>query len=988
MGQLVVAAAGAAIGFAVGGPAGAKWGWALGSMAGGALLAEDVEGPRLGDLRVTGTEYGATIPWVAGSPRIAGQIVWASPKRETANTQSAKGGPEQTTYTYDCDLLILLTENEIAGVSRIWSNSELVWNGTTTKSGVWGGFTVYTGAADQLPDPTYEAAVGVGNAPAYRGRGYVVITGLQLGGGGAIPNLTFELNAGAYADPYIDYVEMLLYCGEAGFLTESAPKNAGRVITTYGTGTQAAGGEFGDCLSITSAGIGGLQLTYGELTVVDAGQDFTMEFSIFVPDAFPTNPFGTPFIHTGVTTSGLAIRLRPNGLIEFGTKSQGEFLTTATPVSLDRWHRIAFSRTANVLYAFVDGNLDAQVANSLQIGTTGTSDDDFYVGSGKTLTLNVKLDSFRFTRGVGRYTDSYTLINGNFGTDAPTDSGYTFDALQNSTGSVVNSLTQRCGYELGDVDFSELPVEQLCRGLAISNVSSTRATLDVLKSAYFFEASKSDKIYIRPRATTPVATISYAELGAGTDAGGSDQAFELTKSNDLEVPAQIALSYANMAGDYNSATEYSDRVLSQQETISGVQLPLGLLPAEAKAIADGLIIDAASSVVRATLRVPLKYAYIEPGDVFNAVNDDGRTYRLRVQTKRDSLTLIELECVLDDVGALDSAAVTDAGYTEAAVVQVAASEFEALDIPILRDADNGPGYYIGVAPDVQTDPYEWKGALVARSWDDVSYSELFQATTASVMGACSTTLGNWTGGNVWDEANTLTVVTTGGELASSTKAALQLDPTLNVAAIGSQASGWEIVRFVNATLTAANTYLLSGLHRGFRGTEWRMASHGAGEQFVLLNAGVGHVQSQTNQIGLERHIKAVTFGLLLSSATSEAFTDTGVALKPFSPANPVALASGSDLVVTWQRRTRVSYTYLGATPTVPLGESAEQYRVRIYDGATLVRTDTVTAPTYTYTAANLASDGFASTDPVTFEICQVSEIVGAGYPATIQGTAP
>jgi hypothetical protein len=203
MAQLVVAAAGAAIGGSlitgtVLGMTGASLGWMAGSMLGSALFSkgQHQQGPTLDDLRVAGTEYGQTIPWVAGSPRIAGQIVWASDRREIANTQKVGkggGGSKVTTYTYEVDLLILLTENQIAGVSRIWSNGELVWNGTTTKDGVWSDLTIYTGASDQLPDPIYEAAVGVGNAPAYRGRGYVVIQSLQLGSSGAIPNLTFEV---------------------------------------------------------------------------------------------------------------------------------------------------------------------------------------------------------------------------------------------------------------------------------------------------------------------------------------------------------------------------------------------------------------------------------------------------------------------------------------------------------------------------------------------------------------------------------------------------------------------------------------------------------------------------------------------------------------------------------------------------------------------------------------------------------------------------
>lgn len=530
----------------------------------------------------------------------------------------------------------------------------------------------------------------------------------------------------------------------------------------------------------------------------------------------------------------------------------------------------------------------------------------------------------------------------------------------------------------------------MVRGLAISNVSPSRSTLDVLKTAYFLEASASDKIYIRPRATTPVATIPWADLGAAEDATSDAEPLALTMANDLEIPGQVALSYPNMAGDYQTATEHSDRLLSGQESVQAMQMPVGMLPAEAKALADALLFDQVAGMTKTTIRLPLRYAYIEPGDVIEAVNFDGRSYRLRVQVKRDTLSIIELDCVLDDVGALDSAAVTDTGYiTTAAPVRVAPTVFEALDIPLLRDADNSPGYYVAVGADRLSADDEWKGALVARSWDDTSYAELFRATDEGVLATCSTTLGDWTGGNVWDESNTLTVVTSGGELASSTRSAMQADETLNVLAVGSQATGWELLRFRRAELVSPNTYRLSGFLRGFRGTEWRMGGHAAGEQAVLLDAALRRATSQTSQIGLARYIKAVTFGQILANVDSELFVDTGEALRPWAPVHPVALADDDgDLLVTWQRRTRRSYRYDGDSPTVPLGEATEAYRVRVYDGATLVRTATATEPAYLYTAAELAADGFAPGDPVTFEICQVSETVGAGRPAICTGVAP
>ena len=197
MAQLVVSAVGAGVGFLVGGPAGAKVGWLAGALVGAYAFAETQkqEGPRLSDLKITGTDYGEPLPWVQGSPRIAGQITWASERREHKHTESQGkgGGAESTSYTYTCDLLILLSENPIAGIARTWANNEVVYAQGAVKDGFWREMRVYTGSADQMPDPLYEAAVGVGNAPAYRGHGYVVIENLDLGASGNIPNLTFEL---------------------------------------------------------------------------------------------------------------------------------------------------------------------------------------------------------------------------------------------------------------------------------------------------------------------------------------------------------------------------------------------------------------------------------------------------------------------------------------------------------------------------------------------------------------------------------------------------------------------------------------------------------------------------------------------------------------------------------------------------------------------------------------------------------------------------
>jgi hypothetical protein len=210
MARLVVGVAGGIAGYFLSGgnPLGALQGFTLAyGLSAGLDPNKKVLGPKLDDLKAPKASYGTPIAYIEGAPRLAGNYIWASDKREIANTTTTggKGGPgvDSTTFTYEIDVLIELAINRCQAIRRVWSNGKLVWsNGddaddetlaasSTTNS--WRDIRFYNGADDQLPDPTYEAAVGVGNAPAYRQRTTVMIEGLNLGGSGQLPVLSFEV---------------------------------------------------------------------------------------------------------------------------------------------------------------------------------------------------------------------------------------------------------------------------------------------------------------------------------------------------------------------------------------------------------------------------------------------------------------------------------------------------------------------------------------------------------------------------------------------------------------------------------------------------------------------------------------------------------------------------------------------------------------------------------------------------------------------------
>lgn len=203
MGDTATAIAGAAVGFAIGGPAGAKWGWAIGSTIGAIAFGggPDQEGPRLGDLQIQDSSYGKPIPIIYGRDRISGNIIWSKPLEEVENEESGKGGPTSTTYNYFATFALGLCEGEIVGVRRIWINNKLVYKYTSdatveellASNAKIDGITVYTGSETQDPDPLIQAHKGADNTPAFRGLAYLVFDRLDVGNSGQIPNITVEV---------------------------------------------------------------------------------------------------------------------------------------------------------------------------------------------------------------------------------------------------------------------------------------------------------------------------------------------------------------------------------------------------------------------------------------------------------------------------------------------------------------------------------------------------------------------------------------------------------------------------------------------------------------------------------------------------------------------------------------------------------------------------------------------------------------------------
>ena len=564
---------------------------------------------------------------------------------------------------------------------------------------------------------------------------------------------------------------------------------------------------------------------------------------------------------------------------------------------------------------------------------------------------------------------------------------FRFDALTKTcptVQSVVEALCTRAGLSAAQVDATAL--SSITRGvccLPISQIAATRQALEVLMTNYFFELTVSDKLYFIPRGGSSQATLAYNDLGASTSEEPSE-ALALREVNEIEIPAQVALTYINLDNDYQQDTQYSDRLISANpSTVNPVQIPLGLTPSEAKQVADVMLMDQSASRATASIAVLGEYVRLEPTDVITVTGADASTFRMRIVQKTDSYPLLEYDLVMDDASVLVSQGITSADYTSStSVAGAAVTLLRLLDIPILQDSDDNVGFYVAA----RGSSTPWPGAIVFDSNDNVEYAQQATVAESAVAGVATTRLNNWHGPRVVDEVSRVTVNVSAGTLSSSTR-----DVVLNSFLVNAMLIGDEIVQFITATLDAPGVYTLSGFLRGGRGTEWAMTSHVLGERVVLLRpAGIRRLQQTTTQLGASRYYKAVTIGRTISTASPNIFINTGVGLLPFAPVDGrIAWDASNNATITWQARTRLSVRTIGTLGiNIPPSEFPEAYEVDIMSEAspqTVLRTISVSTPSASYSSADQTADGLTPGNPFTAIVYQISATVGRGYGTEFTG---
>jgi hypothetical protein len=1040
-GQVVGGIVGATVGFfAAGGPAGAVYGAQIGMSIGGLLdppKGPTVEGPRLNDLTVQTSTYGQFIPRTYGTIGLSGNVFWLENNKikEVVKKKKSggKGGGSSTTvktYTYFATFAVGLCEGPIAGVRRIWVGPDLVYDAGSNdletiiaSNQASSKFTIYLGTDTQQPDPRMQAEMGVANCPAYRGIAYIVVKDLALADYG---------NSVAGAQIKVEVVNSQS-APSTRKLVEASPITAagspqpgylqsGSIVDIDGAGAYAMNGVFGGPTSY-SINLNG----YASIPMAVGATDIYSNTRSLISDSADFAGWLGNVLNAYITTNGIIYSGAINQTTGQIVKKDGQFYyfeeggsiarkcsTSPDPLTIKNYtiqpsvahcvygnYAYGLSPGYSMLYAWniLDFTLSYSIPidSSIFLGTSGetisyTDGSKIYIAMAassveRVISVNVSSGEVSIygdfeiwpgnnSKGAIRVSGNIyqRLYYGDVGTSYKNTITYRTFQLEFSAGqdvtlsSIISSEAKRSSL-IKPADINTAGLTDAVTGFKVTATGSIRNAIEPLRGAWPFDVVQSGyNIKATTRGSASVVTIPVGELAIDT---------QLTESREMDsqLPQNVTVKYIDRDRDYDVNEQRAQRDNTEAVNSLVVDLPVVLSATQSAQVAEKLIRIYALEKSDFSFVLPAPYRYLEPGDVITIATSDA-DFVLRLMSVNYTADG-RLECAARPSSAsmYTSIAPGDMGQSGGATIPLAGSTVGIIiDCPVIdEELQNAPGFasaFTGYSGG-------WPGGILYRTADGgQTWTDLQAFTGKSTAGYAQSPL-SVNAGNIIQKGGSLTVSLISGALESVTEA--QMLNGANIAAYGVNGR-WEIIRFQNATLNGDGTYTLDTFWRGDRGTEWATGLHAANDYFVLMtDPDVAFVGMPTDSIGQPRDYRSVTVGASIDSATSWAFTYTGVNLETYSGAHPVGSRSANDLTISWKRRTRVVGAWRDNVDA-SLGETTEAYEVDIMQGVAVKRTLTATTPTVLYTSAMQVTDFGSNQASVAVKIYQLSSVVGRGYP--------
>jgi hypothetical protein len=246
----------------------------------------------------------------------------------------------------------------------------------------------------------------------------------------------------------------------------------------------------------------------------------------------------------------------------------------------------------------------------------------------------------------------------------------------------------------------------------------------------------------------------------------------------------------------------------------------------------------------------------------------------------------------------------------------------------------------------------WRGAALLSSYDNGASWQAEGRTRGSAGIGHSVTRLAPGGSALIDAASSVEVELLNASMWLESRSDDALTAGANLALVGE-----EVVQFGKAEPLGHRRFRLSRLLRGRRGTEAASATHEVGEPFLLLDPqNISLIETSAAAVGGEYWMSAQGLG----DDDVPTIARLPIQGRSLMPPSPVHLRAerlpGGDLAVSWVRRSRNGWNWLGGSDA-PLAEESEAYLARLsWQG--FERVISLADAQFTYSAAQQVEDGF------------------------------
>lgn len=536
--------------------------------------------------------------------------------------------------------------------------------------------------------------------------------------------------------------------------------------------------------------------------------------------------------------------------------------------------------------------------------------------------------------------------------------------------TIKNVVEQLCIYSNVSYDVSALGDDE-CE-FVIGTNTAVQVILETLSLAYQFDILTSFGILkFVPRNVTPVATIALSDMGFSSSTTPPPP-FTARRFQGIDLPNQVTLNYYSAALDYGKYNQTATLFTYKEGTAVNLEVPVTLTDAKAKQIVETTLINAHLERMNYVFNTSYKFIHIEPGDVINSPMGNLRI--LKIEETEEGILKFEASDA-GEPAALDPSnlSLQPPPSTNNVPTVIGYSQGLWIDPPNLNDQDKNVRVYCAVHGYGQSG---WPGAAIYMSSDGgSSYSQVSQSLKEATVGlvASATPSADY---HIWDNTTTISVTLKTGTLLS--KAEIAVLNGDNWAMVGQ-----EVIGFKTATLTAPNTYTLSGLLRGLQGTEVYIDSHVTNELFCLIDDGLVKIEFPDSERKTVKKFKVVTFGSSLDVTASEDVQIVSNNTLMWQPLKCKAVMSGQDWVITAEERVRFDNQLKDYVTTNHDVDWAGMGYAILGAGDVVKRTYVNQGEPFTYTAAEQVSDFGTLQNTLKVSIVQLSQKWGGGLPKII-----